>query len=117
MCNAVERVCCQRSGRVRHRHEYLMGLQERNERLFYRVLHENTQELLPIIDLPTVGAFCESYGLMFRAAPRGLYISLKDKGAHYLHPPVDRAGNTCFVTQPTASCSNHPLKEPGPTSL
>jgi hypothetical protein len=78
-------VCCG------DRHEYLMGLQERNERLFFRVLHENTQELLPIIGLPAVGAFCELYGLMFRAAPRGLYISLKDKGAHLCELLADPA--------------------------
>lgn len=34
------------------RHGYLMGLQERNERLFYKVLMTHTQELLPIVDLP-----------------------------------------------------------------
>lgn len=89
-----------------------MGLQERNERLFYRVLHENTQELLPIIDLPTVGAFCESYGLMFRAAPRGLYISLKDKGAHVSHVRFDRAANARFIDLSTINCSDHLLKGP-----
>ncbi len=34
------------------RHGYLMGLQERNERLFFKVLMTHTRELLPIIDLP-----------------------------------------------------------------
>lgn len=29
-----------------------MGLQERNERLFYKVLMTHTPELLPVIDLP-----------------------------------------------------------------
>lgn len=29
-----------------------MGLQERNERLFFKVLMSHTQELLPVIDLP-----------------------------------------------------------------
>ncbi len=29
-----------------------MGLQERNERLFFKVLMTHTRELLPIIDLP-----------------------------------------------------------------
>ncbi len=58
-----------------------MGLQERNERLFFRVLLENTLELLPIVDLPVVGAYCKSHGLMFRQPPRGLYIGLRDMGA------------------------------------
>lgn len=62
------------------RHNYLMSLQERNERLFYRVLTDNIEELLPIVDLPTVGAYCQKHGLMFRSVPRGLYIGLQDKG-------------------------------------
>lgn len=64
-----------------------MGLLERNERLFFRVLLENTQELLPIVDLPAAGAYCKSHGLMFRQPPRGLYIGLRDKGAP---PPFRR---------------------------
>ena len=57
-----------------------MSLQERNERLFYRVLSDNIEELLPVVDLPTVGAYCQKHGLMFRSVPRGLYIGLEDKG-------------------------------------
>ena len=45
-----------------------------------QVLTEHTRELLPIVDLPTVGAFCKSHGLMFRSPPRGLYLGLQDRG-------------------------------------
>jgi malate dehydrogenase (oxaloacetate-decarboxylating)(NADP+) len=59
---------------------YLTSLQERNERLFYRVLIENFEELLPIIYTPTVHNASLKYGLMFKSLPRGLFITLEDRG-------------------------------------
>eukprot|EP00891_Asterochloris_glomerata_P000579 jgi/Astpho2/579/e_gw1.00013.23.1_t len=62
------------------KHTYLTSLQERNERLFYRVLNDNIEELLPIIHMPTVAEYCSKYGLMFRSLPRGLWITIEDRG-------------------------------------
>jgi len=59
---------------------YLSSLQDRNERLFYRVLTDHIEELLPIVHEPTMGRACLKYGLMFKNMPRGLFISLKDRG-------------------------------------
>ena len=59
---------------------YLMSLQERNERLFYYVLQHNIEELLPLLDFPAIGEYCRKYSLMFRSLPRGLFISMEDKG-------------------------------------
>ena len=56
------------------RHIYLRGLQDRSEVLFYRLLMEHLEEMLPIVYTPTVGQACQM-GSHIQRRYRGVYIT------------------------------------------
>ncbi len=61
------------------RYVYLTALQDRNEKLFYRVILDHIEQMLPIIYTPTVGEAAMRFAHIYRR-PRGLYVTAEDRG-------------------------------------
>lgn len=61
------------------RYIYLIGLLDRNETLFYRVVMSDPMRFLPVVYDPTVGEACIKFGHIYRRT-RGMYVSHDMKG-------------------------------------
>jgi malate dehydrogenase (oxaloacetate-decarboxylating)(NADP+) len=76
----LERVLRNLRSKSSHLEKYifLVGLQDRNETLFYRLVVDHLEEMAPLIYTPTVGEACKEFGHIFRR-PRGLYVCAQDR--------------------------------------
>ncbi|WP_051229279.1 NAD-dependent malic enzyme [Paludibacterium yongneupense] len=60
------------------RYVMLRELQDTNETLFFALLTDHIEEMLPVIYTPTVGAGCQRFSQLYRK-PRGLFLSIPHK--------------------------------------
>lgn len=61
-----------------NKHIYLRNIQDTNETLFFKLLQQHIEEMMPIIYTPTVGDACEKFSDIYRSS-RGLFISYKER--------------------------------------
>ncbi|WP_397453254.1 NAD-dependent malic enzyme [Pseudomonas sp. NA-150] len=60
------------------KHILLRSIQDFNETLFYRLVDDHLDEMLPIIYTPTVGKACQEFSRIYRSH-RGLFIGIGDQ--------------------------------------
>jgi len=61
-----------------NKHIYLRAIQDNNETLYYRLIKQHIDEMMPIIYTPTVGDACEQFSDIYRSS-RGLFISYSER--------------------------------------
>jgi len=56
------------------KHVYLRDLQDENETLFYRLLLDHVEEMMPLVYTPVVGLACQEFSHIYRRA-RGVFVA------------------------------------------
>ncbi len=56
------------------KHIYLRNIQDTNETLFYRLVNNHLDEMMPVIYTPTVGAACERFSRDLPPFTRRVYL-------------------------------------------
>ncbi|GAB3234725.1 NAD-dependent malic enzyme [Psychrobacter pacificensis] len=60
------------------KHIYLRNIQDTNETLFYHLVEQHIEEIMPLIYTPTVGQACEKFSQIYRRK-RGLFVSYAER--------------------------------------
>jgi malate dehydrogenase (oxaloacetate-decarboxylating) len=81
------------------RHIYLRALQDTNEVLFYRLLLDHIEEMMPIVYTPVVALACQQFSHIYRR-PRGMFVHypLRDSIATFLRNRPNREVDVIVVT-------------------
>lgn len=60
------------------KHIYLRNIQDTNETLYFRLVVDHLEKIMPLIYTPTVGEACKKFSQIYRRH-RGLFISYKER--------------------------------------
>ncbi len=60
------------------KHVFLRNIQDTNETLYFKLITDHLEEMMPIIYTPTVGLACQKFSQIYRCK-RGLFIAYPDR--------------------------------------
>lgn len=60
------------------KHIYLRNIQDTNETLYFKLIDQHIEEMMPIIYTPTVGDACQKFSQIYRRN-RGLFLSYEEQ--------------------------------------
>ncbi len=80
------------------KHIFLRDVQDENETLFYRLLLEHVEEMMPLVYTPVVGLACQQFSHIYRR-PRGVFVAYPNRDSmDEIFAHVDRDIDVIVVT-------------------